>query len=189
MSQRSSITFRCPPTTGVLSRLTAGPLPGLLTKWPLSAALLGLDLDPGSQPTGMKISAFTAAGAFDFTHVTFLSVQAALANHARMRSGRGVSIDRASASRSASSRMSLTMPSACRASSGRSLGTPRGPLVGRIARWLPRLKRRGASALEWDRDDDHLHVAACSVVPEVLDHCAPLASSPRCDGVSRCGPK
>jgi hypothetical protein len=45
--RRSSITFRCPPTTGVLSRLTAGPLPGLLTKWPLSAALLRLDLEPG----------------------------------------------------------------------------------------------------------------------------------------------
>jgi hypothetical protein len=51
MSQRSSITFRCPPTTGVLSRLTAGPLPGLLTKWPPSErALLGDDLDPGLSP-------------------------------------------------------------------------------------------------------------------------------------------
>jgi hypothetical protein len=38
---------------GVLSRLTlAGPppLPGLLTKWPLSAALLGDDLEPGLMP-------------------------------------------------------------------------------------------------------------------------------------------
>jgi hypothetical protein len=48
---------------------------------------------------------------------TFLSVQAAF-NHARMRSGRGVSIDRASASRSASSRMIFTMRSACRCFDG-----------------------------------------------------------------------
>jgi hypothetical protein len=48
---------RCvsPPATGVLPRLTlAGPppLPSLLTKRPPSAALLGLDLDPGLSAKG-----------------------------------------------------------------------------------------------------------------------------------------
>ena len=84
-----------PPLAG---RRLSPPLP-MCRDMGVAACVAELDLIRGFQPNGVRIAAFTAMGAFDLTHVISFSVQAALANHARMRSGRGVSIDRASASR------------------------------------------------------------------------------------------
>ena len=165
MSQRSSIAFRCPPTTGVLSRLTlAGPppLPGERARWPesLRGALLGDDLEPGlSAKRGCGSPRSRDHG--DRTSRILISF---------LPSGgpsSGVSHELPCVF-GAPVKIAHDVEQALSLRQARRLvrWSPRLTLGGRIARWLASMKRRGASA-DRDLNEDHLHVAACTMVTVV----------------------